>query len=77
VGSIPLAPADQQLWYGSISVGTPVKTFLVDFDTGSSDLFLCAFLYDSFAYQDPYQEFVGGGISLSQPLNVIVAGPCA
>ncbi|KDQ50162.1 hypothetical protein JAAARDRAFT_186508 [Jaapia argillacea MUCL 33604] len=30
----------EQLWYGSISVGTPAKTFTVDFDTGSSDLFL-------------------------------------
>ncbi|KAF8452920.1 acid protease [Boletus edulis BED1] len=28
------------LWYGSISVGTPAKSFTVDFDTGSSDLFL-------------------------------------
>lgn len=40
MGSIPLLPADQQLWYGSISVGTPAKRFFVDFDTGSSDLFL-------------------------------------
>ncbi|KAH9046546.1 acid protease [Lactarius hengduanensis] len=28
MGSIPLAPADQQLWYGSISVGTPAKNDL-------------------------------------------------
>ena len=28
MGSIPLTPADQQLWYGSISVGTPAKKFL-------------------------------------------------
>ena len=28
MGSIPLSPADQQLWYGSISVGTPAKRFL-------------------------------------------------
>ena len=28
MGSIPLAPADQQLWYGTISVGTPAKKFL-------------------------------------------------
>ena len=34
MGSIPLAPADQQLWYGSISVGTPAKRFL-----GASRLF--------------------------------------
>ncbi|EJD01643.1 acid protease [Fomitiporia mediterranea MF3/22] len=31
---------DGELWQGSISVGTPANTFTVDFDTGSSDLFL-------------------------------------
>ncbi|KAH9996195.1 aspartic peptidase domain-containing protein [Russula vinacea] len=29
-----------QLWYGTISVGTPAVSFTVDFDTGSSDIFL-------------------------------------
>ncbi|KAF9230239.1 aspartic peptidase domain-containing protein, partial [Melanogaster broomeanus] len=28
------------LWYGTISVGTPAIDYTVDFDTGSSDLFL-------------------------------------
>ncbi|KAL0581946.1 hypothetical protein V5O48_000003 [Marasmius crinis-equi] len=31
---------DESLWAGPIDVGTPPKTFTVDFDTGSSDLFL-------------------------------------
>jgi len=30
----------QVLWFGEIEVGTPGKTFQVEFDTGSSDLFL-------------------------------------
>ncbi|KAG6828378.1 hypothetical protein H0H92_008177 [Tricholoma furcatifolium] len=38
--SIPLSNDDNNMWYGSISVGTPATTFTVDFDTGSSDLFL-------------------------------------
>ncbi|KAH9968221.1 acid protease [Russula dissimulans] len=39
-GSVPLADGNAQLWYGVISVGTPAVSFTVDFDTGSSDLFL-------------------------------------
>ncbi|KAH9060185.1 acid protease [Lactarius vividus] len=39
-GGDSLTDASSTLWYGEISVGTPSKTFAVDFDTGSSDLFL-------------------------------------
>ncbi|KAF7978613.1 hypothetical protein HWV62_45354 [Athelia sp. TMB] len=39
-GNDALTDDNSELWYGSISVGTPAKTFTVDFDTGSSDLFL-------------------------------------
>ncbi|KII89342.1 hypothetical protein PLICRDRAFT_53792 [Plicaturopsis crispa FD-325 SS-3] len=35
-----LTDDSEELWYGKISVGTPAKTYTVDFDTGSSDLFL-------------------------------------
>ncbi|EIM89716.1 acid protease [Stereum hirsutum FP-91666 SS1] len=39
-GSDPLVDYGAQLWFGSISVGTPATIYTVDFDTGSSDLFL-------------------------------------
>ncbi|VDB83061.1 unnamed protein product [Peniophora sp. CBMAI 1063] len=39
-GSDALTDDEQELWYGKISVGTPAVTYTVDFDTGSSDLFL-------------------------------------
>lgn len=41
-GEDALTDAQEQLWYGKISVGTPAVTYTVDFDTGSSDLFLPA-----------------------------------
>ncbi|KAI0696817.1 aspartic peptidase domain-containing protein [Cytidiella melzeri] len=39
-GSEPLQDDDGTLWQGAISVGTPAKTYTVQLDTGSSDLFL-------------------------------------
>ncbi|KAF8897319.1 acid protease [Infundibulicybe gibba] len=39
-GADALTDDQGELWQGSISVGTPAVTFTVDFDTGSSDLFL-------------------------------------
>lgn len=40
VGLDPMTDYSEALWSGSISVGTPLKTYTVQFDTGSSDLFL-------------------------------------
>ncbi|TFK51901.1 acid protease [Heliocybe sulcata] len=40
IGSAALVDDGHTLWYGQISVGTPAQTYTVDFDTGSSDLFL-------------------------------------
>jgi cathepsin D len=42
VGHDALTDEQSQLWQGTISVGTPAVEYTVDFDTGSSDLFLPA-----------------------------------
>jgi len=39
-GALPLIDDAGSLWHGTISVGTPPVDYTVDFDTGSSDLFL-------------------------------------
>ncbi|KAI0048762.1 acid protease [Auriscalpium vulgare] len=48
---------DNELWYGKISVGTPATEYKVDFDTGSSDIFLpgvdCTENCDNHTMYDP------------------------
>ncbi|KAJ7593823.1 acid protease [Mycena floridula] len=39
-GADPLVDESGELWHGTISVGNPPVKYSVDFDTGSSDLFL-------------------------------------
>ncbi|KAI9444480.1 acid protease [Lactarius indigo] len=43
----PLIDDIEEMWYGPITVGTPAVTYTVDFDTGSSDMFLPASKCDS------------------------------
>ncbi|KAG8717152.1 Type I transmembrane sorting receptor [Ceratobasidium sp. 394] len=36
----PLTDEQDELWAGTISIGTPAQSFLIDFDTGSADLWV-------------------------------------
>lgn len=56
-GLLRLQPVENYMWRGTIHVGTPAQNFEVDFDTGSSDLFLpgqdCTTNCDGHSKYDP------------------------
>ncbi|KAL5487632.1 hypothetical protein ACEPAI_5740 [Sanghuangporus weigelae] len=59
-GTVALTDDDNELWQGNIQVGTPPVQFAVDFDSGSSDLFLpgpdCGQTCEGHTIYDPSQS---------------------
>ncbi len=85
-GGVPLTDFDEELWYGTISVGTPPNIFtgvtlfspvqnwpsdlmpyIVDFDTGSSDLFVPSIYCNSSC--SGYKVYDPSASSTSRNLN--------
>lgn len=64
---LPLTDDAGQLWHGTISVGTPPVNYTVDFDTGSSDLFLpgpnCTKNCDGHTVYDPSKSSTSTALS--------------
>lgn len=63
-GLMRLQPVEDYMWRGAIHVGTPAQNFQVDFDTGSTDLFLpgqsrCTTNCDGHSKYDPTKSSSG------------------
>ncbi|KAI0287673.1 acid protease [Russula brevipes] len=60
-GSEPLVDDNDLMWHGTISIGTPPVSFTVDFDTGSSDLFVpssaCGQTCSGHTHYDPASSY--------------------
>ncbi|KAJ8591472.1 acid protease [Rhizopogon salebrosus TDB-379] len=66
-GSDPLTDDANERWYGTIEVGTPLQTFTIDCDTGSTDFFLpgplCGYACNGHEVYNPNSS------SSAEPLN--------
>ncbi|KAK4052124.1 hypothetical protein OIV83_002418 [Microbotryomycetes sp. JL201] len=59
---------NDMLWAGALSIGTPAKTFLIDFDTGSADLWVPSSACTSDACA-PHNKFDPSSSSTSQVVS--------
>ncbi|GAA5913302.1 hypothetical protein JCM8208_005203 [Rhodotorula glutinis] len=68
-GAVALTDHDGTLYTGALSIGTPAKTFIIDFDTGSSDLWVPSSTCTSAAC-NPHTKYDPSGSTTSK----VVAG---
>ncbi|RPD62876.1 protease [Lentinus tigrinus ALCF2SS1-6] len=82
-GGVPLTDQAEALWSGEITIGTPPQSFSIDFDTGSSDLWIpsshcssCAQSHNVYnASQSSTSKLMNGTFSIRYADNSTSSGP--